>query len=118
MQCYLIEDDIATQFVLSTQLNRLDFKTKIFPDVSEFEQLLQKTPSHLEDSWLLVDINLPVEDGDKFLIRKREELSRIRGLRIVLLQESSQIPALLQQIEDVTACSKEDIFAFMQECIS
>ena len=115
MKCYLIEDDSATQFVISMKLRKLGFDTQVFGDVASFESTILTNPSDLSNSLLLIDINLPNEDGDQFAIRQKSVLETIEGLKMVFMQDSTVVPKEIEDCKDVYTCSKSELTTFVEK---
>lgn len=115
MNCFLIEDDAASQLIITTQLRKLELDTKVFSQTKPFESILDETPEQLINSILLLDINLPVEDGDAFLTRKQSELKGIDGLKIILLQEEPNFPV---EMTDLHSCPKVKLYQFIETLLN
>lgn len=112
---YLIDDDDAVQFLLTIGFSDIGYNLLTFKETSEFEQFFSKNPEKLKDSILLVDINLPKEDGDVFVNRLADVLSTISGLQIVFLTENPESinPSELL-LDRVQYSAKNDVVDWVQ----
>lgn len=115
MRIYLIEDDIATQFLLKMQFGKHDVEFKIFGSTGAFEERMSENLEDLNNSFLLVDINLPNEDGDVFVERFLPKFALAHQLQIILLTEYEIRPSLLASAIKIQKCSKSDIVSFVQK---
>jgi len=116
MTVFLIDDDETVQFLLTVQLNDRGHGVEAFDNVAAFEEVLIDSPNFLINQVLLVDINLPFEDGDVFVKRVEDDLLKIEGLRIVFLTENSESIRQFQKLGNkISYVSKTDIMNWVKK---
>ena len=84
MKYAIIDDDELTRMLVRSQLESLEIEVMEFTDARELEVFLENS-SDPEAFTFLFDINLPNEDGDLFVQRRKELILKNPENQVIFL---------------------------------
>jgi hypothetical protein len=99
------------------QFAKLDVAFESFETTSAFEERILANLEDLSNSFLLVDINLPNEDGDVFVERFLPKFELVEQFQIVFLTEHEIRPSLLSSALNIQKCIKTDVVSHVQKSL-
>lgn len=101
----LVDDDETVRFLTQMQFLEAAIPFESFSSFLPLEALIKSSSEVLINSILLVDVNLPDENGDDFLLRYHDQLLTIEGIRIVVLTNSPSSVKDLNSLKSITQYS-------------